>query len=278
MTEEKLNARMLAIKHKILVLSGKGGVGKSTVATHLARSLVKAGQRVGLLDIDLCGPSIPKVLGVQDKSVYMSSDGWVPIYTDPSKTLAIMSIGLLVEDKSQAIIWRGPKKTATIKQFLEDVCWGDLDYLIIDTPPGTSDEHISVCQYLANYNPDGAVIVTTPQKVSIADVRKEISFCTKSQLPILGIVENMSGFCCPCCGEITNIFSSGGGESLATALNIPFIGRIPIDPLLGSAMEDGENFFVKHVDSPSLAPIDGFVSRIVSQNQDSESTSSSVPA
>jgi len=169
-----------------------------------------------------------------------------------------MSIGFVLDSQGSAVIWRGPKKNAFIKQMLQDVCWGSLDYLIIDTPPGTSDEHISIAEYLKSTNPDGAVVVTTPQMVSLNDVRKEITFCRKLQLPILGLVENMSGFRCPTCAECTNIFSSGGGKSLAELTKIPFIGKIPIDPSLTLCAEEGKDFVATHPESDSLKPLEDF--------------------
>jgi len=247
------------IKHKILVLSGKGGVGKSTVATQFALCLVSAGYKVGLLDIDLCGPSVPTILGLGAKDVHSGSEGWVPVYPDAQKNLAVMSIAFLVDDKNSAIVWRGPKKSMVIKQFLEDVCWGELDYLVIDTPPGTSDEHISVCEYLKENNPDGAIIVTTPQNVALIDVKKEISFCQKIGLPILGVIENMSGFKCPHCSECSNIFSTGGGEALAKQLDLNFIGRIPLDPQLMACCESGNSFIEYCANSDSLSALKGYV-------------------
>ncbi|KAI8093866.1 cytosolic Fe-S cluster assembly factor CFD1 [Halteromyces radiatus] len=187
------------IKHIILVLSGKGGVGKSSVTTQLALGLVDKGFKVGVLDVDLTGPSIPRMLGLDGKKVHQASQGWVPVYADEHQRLSCMSIGFLLASKNDSVVWRGPKKNAMIKQFLQDVYWGDLDYLLIDTPPGTSDEHIGVVEYLKAFQPDGAVIVTTPQAVAVADVRKELSFCRKVKLPILGVVENMSGYICPHC-------------------------------------------------------------------------------
>jgi len=254
-----------SIQHIILVLSGKGGVGKSTVATQVASILVSLGLKVGLLDVDLCGPSIPRLTGLQGRDVKKCSEGWVPVYTDDRKQLAVMSIGFLLPDENSAVVWRGPKKTAMIKSFLEDVCWGTLDYLIVDTPPGTSDEHISVVENLRDYNPDGAIIVTTPQGVSISDVRKEISFCRKINLPVIGLVENMSGFVCPHCAECTNIFSSEGGKLLAKELGLDFIGRIPIDPLLMSCEETGSNFLERFPNSTTLTELRSFICNLVSK-------------
>ncbi|KAI8119899.1 hypothetical protein FF38_10845 [Lucilia cuprina] len=218
------------VKHVILVLSGKGGVGKSTVSTQLALALRESGHKVGLLDIDLCGPSVPYLLGLEGSDIYQCDEGWVPIYTDDSKTLAVMSIGFLLKSRNDPVIWRGPKKTMMIKQFLNDVKWDDLDYLIIDTPPGTSDEHITVMECLREVRCDGAIIVTTPQGVALDDVRKEITFCKKTGIQILGIVENMSGFVCPHCANCTNIFSSEGGVELAKLAGVPHLGTVPIDP------------------------------------------------
>eukprot|EP01121_Diplochlamys_sp_Union-15-3_P015440 TRINITY_DN5100_c0_g1_i1.p1 TRINITY_DN5100_c0_g1~~TRINITY_DN5100_c0_g1_i1.p1 ORF type:complete len:178 (-),score=26.39 TRINITY_DN5100_c0_g1_i1:24-557(-) len=173
-----------------------------------------------------------------------------------------MSIGFLLKDRNSAVVWRGPKKTTVIRQFLEDVCWGELDYLVIDTPPGTSDEHISVIGFLKNHNPDGAIIVTTPQNVALNDVRKEISFCKSIELPVLGIIENMSGFKCPTCSECTNIFSTGGGEELAKLTGVPFLGRIPIDPNVMFCGENGKNFFESFKNSETLEALHHFVNSL----------------
>ncbi|BES98802.1 unnamed protein product [Nesidiocoris tenuis] len=218
-----------SVQHVILVLSGKGGVGKSTVSVQLALGLREKGFKVGLLDVDLCGPSVPHLLGLEGSSVHRCPEGWVPVYADKEQKLAVMSIGFLLADKNESVIWRGPKKTSMIKTFLQDVHWQELDYLIIDTPPGTSDEHITVVENLANIC-DGAVLVTTPQLVAIEDVKKECNFCLRTGIAILGIVENMSGYVCPNCKECSNVFSSGGGKSLAELSNYPFLGAVPIDP------------------------------------------------
>lgn len=240
------------IKHKILVLSGKGGVGKSMVASQLAITLVKQGYKVALLDIDLCGPSIPKVLGLTKASAFSGTNGWIPVFADQEQNLAVMSLGFLLENEDSPVIWRGPKKSAIIKQFIEDVAWGDRDFLIVDTPPGTSDEHITVCELLSKYSPDGALIVTTPQNVSTSDVRKEISFCKTIGLNIIGLIENMSGFVCPHCDECTNIFSKGGGEITAKDTDIPFLGTIPIDPQIARACDEGKSILNENFDSKSL--------------------------
>eukprot|EP00658_Telonema_sp_P-2_P065626 TRINITY_DN54828_c0_g1_i1.p1 TRINITY_DN54828_c0_g1~~TRINITY_DN54828_c0_g1_i1.p1 ORF type:complete len:298 (+),score=73.73 TRINITY_DN54828_c0_g1_i1:243-1136(+) len=243
MATTKLEANMARIKHKVLVLSGKGGVGKSTCATQIARSFVAQGFKVGVLDIDICGPSVPLLLGVEDKQVMQCSEGWVPVFVDDEQRLSCMSIGFLLKSREDPVIFRGPKKIGLLRNFLIDTCWGDLDVLVVDCPPGTSDEHITILEMLSDdAQLDGAVIVTTPQEVALADVRKEISFCNKFGLKILGLIENMSGFVCPHCKDCTDIFSSGGGAELAAQLGIRLLGKIPIDPTLGSACEKGENF------------------------------------
>ncbi|KAH9632059.1 hypothetical protein HF086_015263 [Spodoptera exigua] len=221
-----------SVKRVILVLSGKGGVGKSTVSTQLALTLKERGYKVGLLDIDLCGPSVPYLLNLENQNVHQGPEGWIPVYLDNEQRLGVMSIGFLLSSRNDAVVWRGPKKTSMIKQFLEDVCWQELDFLVIDTPPGTSDEHITVMENLRQVPQCGAIIVTTPQEVAIEDVRKEITFCKKTGIPILGIIENMSGEC-------TNIFSSGGGKSLADISKIPFMGSVPIDPRVGKLAGQG---------------------------------------
>jgi len=247
----------------IVVLSGKGGVGKSTVATQLALSLANRGKRVGLLDVDLCGPSVPKILGLTNHKVHQSTQGWVPVYVDEEKRLAVMSIGFLLANPDDAVVWRGPKKNAMIKQFLTDVVWGEIEYLIVDTPPGTSDEHISLVEGIREMNPDGAVLVTTPQAISVADVRREWTFCKKANLNVLGVVENMSGYVCPHCSECTNIFSSGGGEWLAQYAGIPFLGRIPLEPNLTVCMERGEDYAKTYPDSSAAKVIGEIVDKLM---------------
>ncbi|CCH57903.1 hypothetical protein TBLA_0A01030 [Henningerozyma blattae CBS 6284] len=229
------------IKHIILVLSGKGGVGKSSVTTQTALSLVSMGYNVGVLDIDLTGPSLPRMFGIEDKSILQGPAGWLPVEVKTNRetgSLKVISLGFLLDHRGNSVVWRGPKKTAMIKQFINDVYWGELDYLLIDTPPGTSDEHISIAEQLRFSRPDGGIIVTTPQGVATADVRKEINFCKKIELKILGVVENMSGFICPYCAECTNIFSSGGGEKLAKQFDVPYLGNIPIDPTFVDMIEN----------------------------------------
>ncbi len=241
------------VKKTVLVLSGKGGVGKSTVAVQLALALQMRGERVGLLDIDLCGPSVPKMLNMENCEVHQTDDGWLPVYSDKTQTLGVMSIGFLLNNANEAVVWRGPKKNAMIKQFLSDVAWGKRDVLIIDTPPGTSDEHITVMEALRESATavEGAVVVTTPQAVAVGDVRRELTFCKKTGLKVIGVVENMSGYICPNCSECTNIFSKGGGAALAEHAKVPFLGSVPIDPNLCRAAEKGVNFVNEFKESPT---------------------------
>jgi len=236
--QEQIRQRVKRIKHQILVLSGKGGVGKSTVAVNLAVSLALAGKKVGLLDIDIHGPSIPKILNLEGKTVQAAGDAILPV--EVMENLKVMSIGFLLRGKDDAVIWRGPLKYHVIKQFLKDVQWGDLDFLIVDSPPGTGDEPLSVVQLLENA--DGAIIVTTPQEVALSDVRKCITFCRNLNLTVIGVLENMSGFVCPKCGERTDIFKSGGGEIMAGQMHVPFLGRIPIDPQIVQSCDAGKPF------------------------------------
>ncbi|XP_064479977.1 cytosolic Fe-S cluster assembly factor NUBP2 homolog [Ornithodoros turicata] len=264
-TGEERRSVLPGVQHILLVLSGKGGVGKSTFATQLALTLVHSGKKVGLLDVDLCGPSIPKMLNLEGRDIHQCNEGWVPVYADQSQRLAVMSIGFLLKNKDDAVIWRGPKKHAMIRQFLSDVYWQDLDYLVVDTPPGTSDEHMSTVEVLRGLSPDGAILVTTPQALSVGDVRRELTFCHKTGIAVVGIVENMSGFSCPHCSECSNIFSKGGGEELAKYANVPFLGCVPIDPNLALSLEHGENFMEVHKTSSTAGVLRDIVEKIVSR-------------
>ncbi|PYI22931.1 P-loop containing nucleoside triphosphate hydrolase protein [Aspergillus violaceofuscus CBS 115571] len=306
----------LRLTHRIekQVLSGKGGVGKSSVTLQLALALSLQGKSVGILDIDLTGPSIPRLVGLEDAKITQAPGGWLPVPVHPgvdasspcpnSPTIAAtaaaatttststnlppaqqqqqqhqepiptpstpkptprgplhcMSLGFLLRSRSDAVIWRGPKKTAMIRQFLSDVLWGETDYLLVDTPPGTSDEHIALAEQLltlcstsaATATPEtqttptatqnmprlaGAVLVTTPQAIATSDVRKEVNFCVKTNIPTLGVIENMSGYTCPCCGEVTNLFSSGGGAVMAREMGVRFLGSVPVDVGFGALVE-----------------------------------------
>lgn len=254
------------VKNIVLVLSGKGGVGKSSITTQLALTLSLQGHTVGVLDIDLTGPSIPRFFGIEQSKVRQAPGGWIPVQVHEKQTLlpsptnstqeghdvgalSCMSLGFILANRSDAVIWRGPKKTAMVRQFLTDVLWPQLDYLLIDTPPGTSDEHISLLEtLLKNTSPSpaialpylaGAVVVTTPQAISISDVKKELNFCKKTGIRVLGVVENMAGFVCPNCSECTNVFSKGGGQVMANDFSVPFLGSVPIDPAFVMLIEEG---------------------------------------
>lgn len=229
----------------IVVLSGKGGVGKSSVTLQLALQLAQDAQ-VGVLDLDITGPSLPRMFGVESHKVLQGTQGWLPVRVSPG--IQLMSIGFLLSDRGNSVVWRGAKKTGMVQQFLRDTNWGQLDYLIIDTPPGTGDEHIALAEELRQI--DGAVIVTTPQMVAINDVKKEISFCNKVNFHILGVVENMAGFKCPHCDECTDVFNSGGGEKLCNDLGLTLLGQLPIDPAFVECVESQN--IVKLYDSTSM--------------------------
>ncbi len=243
----KMAQRMGRIKHKIVVMSGKGGVGKSSVAANLACVLASEG-KVGLVDADVTGPDIPMLMGVEEAEIVSKEVGKETLMepvTGPNGVKVISMAHLI--DRNTAVVWRGPLKIKALTQMLSDVDWGDLDYLIIDLPPGTSDEPLSVAQSIPDA--DGAVVVTTPQEVSLLDVRKSISFANAVKLPILGIVENMSGLICPHCGKEIDVFKVGGGEAAAKELNLPFLGRIPLDPEIVVGGDAGTPFVLAHPSS-----------------------------
>jgi len=225
-SEELLRKTIGQIKYKFMVMSGKGGVGKSTVAANLAVTLARNGSTVGLLDADIHGPDIPKILGLDLKRLEGLSQGIKPVLLYPN--LKVVSTAFLLQDTDSPIIWRGPLKHGALKQFLGEVSWGDLDYLIVDLPPGTGDEPLSIAQLIGDV--DGAIIVTTPQDVALLDSRKAVTFSRMMKIPVVGIVENMSGFSCPHCGKSIDLFKIGGGEKAALELNVPFLGRIVFEP------------------------------------------------
>lgn len=233
---KRVSKRMGEVRHKFVVLSGKGGVGKSTVAAYLSSSLAAKGNSVGLLDTDIHGPSIPKMLGVEGKRITVEGDAIVPITA--AENLKVMSIAFLLRSKGDAVIWRGPLKMTMIEEFLGNVDWGKLDYLIIDSPPGTGDEPLSVVQFLPDL--DGAIIVATPQEIALNDVRKSIAFCRQVNIPVAGVIENMSGYVCPHCNERVDIFKSGGAERLAAGMGVPFLGRLPLIPDIVKACDEGQ--------------------------------------
>jgi Mrp family chromosome partitioning ATPase len=255
----KMAQRMSKIKHKIVVMSGKGGVGKSTVSANLAVLLAQE-SRVGLVDADVTGPDIPMLMGVEDEQVTTTDTGMMP--TIGPQGVRVISMAQLI-DRDTAVVWRGPLKIKALKQMLSDVEWGELDYLVIDLPPGTSDEPLSIAQEIPDA--DGAVVVTTPQEVSLLDVRKSISFAKAVNLPILGVIENMSGFVCPNCGKVTEIFKVGGGEAAAKELGLPFLGRIPLDPRIVIGGDAGKPFVLEHPDSEATKTFVGVVTKLKAQ-------------
>ena len=249
---------MEKIKHKIMVMSNKGGVGKSTVAINLAYGLSERGKKVGILDADLHGPSLAMMSGSKGEILSDGSGKIIPF--EINQSLKIISLALLFKDQDNPIIWRGPLKMKAIKQFVEDVEWGELDYLIIDSPPGTGDEPLSLIQLVANL--DGVVIVTTPQGVALLDSRKAVNFVKELNVPVLGIVENMSGFICPHCGTESELFKKGGGEKAAREMGVPFLGRLPLDPKVAAAGDDGRPLVGETMDSPARKNMIGIVDEI----------------
>jgi ATP-binding protein involved in chromosome partitioning len=258
--DQKLKQNMGHIKHKIAVISGKGGVGKSTVAANLAMAFSLHGykDRVGILDIDIHGPCIPKLLGVKGKKCQISPLGALPV-TGP-EGIKVVSMDFLVKNQETPVIWRGPLKMQVIRQFLSDFMWGDLDFLFIDAPPGTGDEPLSVMQLIPDM--DGTIIVTIPSEVSEDVVKKAVSFSRQMGIPVIGIVENMSGFTCPKCGEKINILGAGGGKRLAKELDVPFLGQIPIDPEICEEADKGIPFVMGHVDSPAAEAFKEIVKKV----------------
>ncbi len=271
--QKQIRQRIKQIKHQILVLSGKGGVGKSTVAVNLAVSLALAGKKVGLLDIDIHGPSIPKILNLEGKTLQAVGDVILPV--EVVENLKVMSIGFLLRESHDAVIWRGPMKYQMIKQFLKDVDWGSLDFLVVDSPPGTGDEPLSIVQLLENA--DGAIVVTTPQEVALSDVRKCISFCRSLKLPVIGVLENMSGFICPKCGERTDIFKSGGGEVMAKEMGVPFLGRIPIDPQIVQSCDSGKPFLHRYGQSQTAKAFEKTLLPVLELDSDTKELTATQP-
>ncbi|MDD3621690.1 MAG: Mrp/NBP35 family ATP-binding protein [Methanofollis sp.] len=247
------------VKHVILVLSGKGGVGKTTVSVNLAFALANHGKNVGLLDLDIHGPNVPKMVGVEGERLMVAGNKIEPVHV--TGNLSVVSMEFLLPDDETPVIWRGPMKMTAIKQFLEDVNWGDLDYLVVDLPPGTGDEALSIIQLAPQI--EGAVIVTTPQGVSTLDSKKAVRFVEKLDLKVIGIIENMSGLICPDCGKEIDIFGKGGGKVAAEELKVPYLGAIPIDPAMREAGDEGRPFIIRHNDSPSWKAIDAVMENLV---------------
>jgi len=248
------------IRYKILVMSGKGGVGKSTVATNLALGLANRGHKVGLMDVDLHGPDICRMLNLTDslQSSPPKGGGQIPPMRYNDK-LSVISLEYLMADRDDPIIWRGPLKVAAIRQFIADIAWGELDYLTIDAPPGTGDEPLTVAQLIKDAQ---AIVVTTPQEVALADVRKSINFCRHVKMHILGVVENMSGFVCPHCQETVEIFKAGGGQKTASAFGLTLLGKIPMDPKVVIGGDAGTPYLSSQADSPAVVAFQGVVAQV----------------
>ncbi len=261
--DEKIKKQLGKIEYKIMVMSGKGGVGKSTVSINLAIGLSLQNFYVGLLDVDLHGPNVPKMLGVERGELQKRPDGTVgPVYYSPN--LKFMSVEPLLPEKDSAVMWRGPLKMSAIRQFIYDIEWGDLDYLIIDAPPGTGDEQMTVAQTI----PDAfAVVVTTPQEVSLLDVKKSLSFCKQVGMPVIGIVENMSGMICPHCGKAIDVFKRGGGQKLAEETGIPFLGRVPVDPRIVTTGDAGKPVMATYPNSLTAQAFENICSNVINSTQ-----------
>lgn len=256
--QEKFKERMSKIKHKIAVISGKGGVGKSTITVNLATAFALKGSHVGILDADIHGPSVPRLLGLEGSQVQTTTMGALPV--DGPLKMKVMSIDFFMAEQMPTI-WRGPLKMRAIRQLLGEIVWGDLDFLFIDLPPGTGDEPLSIAQLLPDL--DGVVIVTMPSDLSSSIVKKAVTFAQKLKLPIIGVVENMSGFVCPHCNEKIEIFSSGGGKKMAQEEGVPFLGSIPIDPKVSADSDKGAPFIISHKDSTAAKAFMEIVSKIV---------------
>jgi Mrp family chromosome partitioning ATPase len=263
MQDLALRQNMAKIKHKMIIISGKGGVGKSTVAVNTAIGLALSDREVGILDVDIHGPSLGKMLGIEGRPMQVNADNRLaPIH---SKGLHIVTLASMLRDIDAPIIWRGPLKMNAIKQLLAEVDWPELDYLIIDSPPGTGDEPLSVCQLIPEI--DGAIVVTTPQEVALIDSRKAIRFAEALKVRVLGIVENMSGFKCPHCGKSIDLFKSGGGERAATEFSVPFLGRISIDPNIVEASDMGRAYIADSRGHPAAQAMEDMVKRVLQMTE-----------
>ena len=260
--DQAIQESLSLIKHKFLVMSGKGGVGKTSVAVNLAVALSKKGAKVGLMDVDLHGPDIPRMLGLKGLLDISADSRMIP--KPYSENLKVVSIESLTQDTDDAVIWRGPLKMHVIRQFISDVHWGRLDYLILDSPPGTGDEPLSVAQTIPGAK---AIIVTTPQEISLADIRKSINFCRTVKMPTFGLIENMSSFVCPHCGKPMDLFGTGGGFRTALAMNVPFLGRIPFDPKMVECADAGESYLEKYPDTEVTQAYNQIVATIMEADQ-----------
>jgi Mrp family chromosome partitioning ATPase len=256
--QQKVEKNLEKVKHIVIVMSGKGGVGKSTVTVNIAGALRAQGLKVGVLDADITNPNIPKMLGVEEEE--LTSDGTSIFPVEPLPDFKVVSTAFFLEEQGTAIIWRGPIMTGVIQQFLSEVEWGELDYMIIDLPPGTSDEPLSIAQNIPRA--DGTILVTTPQEVALLDLRKSVTFAEKLGIPIIGIIENMSGLICPHCGEKIELFKKGGGKALAEELGLEYLGNIPLEPEIVNDSDEGKIYTVTHATSNTSEHIKEIVSKI----------------
>ncbi len=257
----RLKKSLAKIKHKIVVMSGKGGVGKSTVTVNLATALAMRGFEVGILDADIHGPNIPKMLNIEHEDVISDEDGLMPVLVPPH--MKVMSMAFLLQDPDTPVVWRGPIKMGALRQFVAEVKWGDLDFLIVDLPPGTGDEPLTIAQLLEDA--DGAIIVTTPQDVALLDSRKSVTFAQALKMPILGIVENMSGLVCPHCHNTIDLFKTGGGERAAQQMGVPFLGRIPLDPNVVLGGDDGSPIVLQDKSNPASKAFDEMTEKVLAK-------------
>ncbi len=257
--DKRLTEAMAKVRHKFLILSGKGGVGKTTVAVNLSMGFALRGYEVGLLDVDIHGPNVAKMLGIQGQMLDIQGKRIIPIC--PAAHLKVISMAALLPDPDSPVIWRGPLKMGVIKQFLSDANWGELDFLIVDCPPGTGDEPLSAAQLIPNI--DGSIIVTTPQEVALLDSRKCVNFVKQLKMPVTGIIENMSGLICPHCGDKIDLFKTGGGEMAAKQMSVPFLGRLPIEPEIVVSGDDGKPFLLDIKKSETAKKIDEIINSIL---------------
>jgi ATP-binding protein involved in chromosome partitioning len=255
----RLKKSLAKIKHKIIVMSGKGGVGKSTVAVNIATALAMRGFEVGILDADIHGPNIPKMLHIEDGEVMSDEDGLMPVLVPPH--MKVMSMAFLLQDRDTPIVWRGPIKMGALRQFIAEVKWGELDFLVVDLPPGTGDEPLTIAQLIEDA--DGAIIVTTPQDVALLDSRKTVTFAQALKMPVLGVVENMSGLICPHCHQNIDLFKRGGGEKAASEMGVPFLGRVPLDPDVVLGGDDGMPIVLKDRNNPAAQAFHDMVDRLL---------------
>ncbi|NLK62597.1 MAG: P-loop NTPase [Fusobacteria bacterium] len=261
--EQRVKDNISKIKHKIVIMSGKGGVGKSTISTNIAYGLALEGKKVGLLDVDLHGPNIPIMMGLEGQKMSSFDEPFLA-----HENLKVISLSFFLQNSEDPIVWRGPAKIGAIRQLIGDVKWGELDYLVVDLPPGTGDEPLTIAQDLGKI--DGSVIVTTPQEVALLDLRKSIKFSNLVNMPIMGIVENMSGFVCPNCNEVTEIFKTGGANKIAKEYRLDVLGKIPLNPEIMIAGDTGKPFIYFNSSSIEAKELQKIVNQIIEKSENKE--------